>query len=160
MDKRKAVAKLKDTLKRTLKVFGWSPKLLSKGYAPGKWTARQILAHLTQCELVFLTRMHFILAEDNPPVVPFDQDAWMRRFDPAAGDVRPLRDSYRMLREVFIDIAKSASDADFARRARHPENPDYTLGYVVNYLAEHNERHLGQLDAIKAGRSWSAEVGG
>jgi len=155
VDRTQALSDLRSTLKRTLAAFAWSGRILGRSYGPGKWTGRQILAHLTQCELVFLTRLHYLLGEENPAIVPFDQDAWMKRFDPKDADVKPLKESFRMLREVFIDIAKSMSDAEYARRGRHPEHADYTAEYLVIHAAEHNARHLEQLDAIKAGRSWA-----
>ena len=44
--------------------------------APGKWTARQIVAHLADTELVAGDRFRRTIAEDNPALVAFDQDRW------------------------------------------------------------------------------------
>ena len=40
-------------------VRGWSSAEFERSYAPGKWSARQILAHLAQFEMVFATRLRF-----------------------------------------------------------------------------------------------------
>ena len=42
--------------------------------APGKWSARQIIAHVADAELVAAHRFRQILAEDNPTLIAFDQD--------------------------------------------------------------------------------------
>ena len=39
-----------------------SDKVSERSYAPGKWSARQLLVHLAQSEIVFATRLRFALA--------------------------------------------------------------------------------------------------
>ena len=47
-------------------------------YAPasGSWTIRQVVAHVADSELVGAHRLRLVLAEDNPTLTAFDQDAW------------------------------------------------------------------------------------
>jgi hypothetical protein len=52
---------------------GWSP-------APGKWSAREILCHLADCEIVFAFRLRQTLAQANHVIQPFDQDDWARSY--------------------------------------------------------------------------------
>ena len=40
--------------------------------APGKWTIRQILAHLADAETVGAFRLRAVIAEDNPTLSAFD----------------------------------------------------------------------------------------
>ena len=55
----------------------WSGADFDRSYAPGKWSARRILAHLAQAELALGTRVRFALAEDNDQAQAFNQDDWM-----------------------------------------------------------------------------------
>ena len=57
-----------------------SPDGLERSYAPGKWTARQILCHLADCEIAFSFRLRQALAEPNHVIQPFDQDEWARLY--------------------------------------------------------------------------------
>ena len=50
---------------------------LERSYAPGKWTARQLLVHLAQTELAFGVRARMALTADDYVVQPFDQDRWL-----------------------------------------------------------------------------------
>ena len=43
--------------------------------APGKWSIRQIIAHLADSEMVGAHRMRAVIAEDNPTLTGFDQNA-------------------------------------------------------------------------------------
>src|ERR1700685_2126077 len=49
--------------------------------APGKWSAREILCHLADCEIVFAFRFRQALAEDYHVIQPFDQDRWAAVYD-------------------------------------------------------------------------------
>ena len=156
MDKKKILDRLKRAKARTLAAFGWDRKLLSTSYAAGKWTAREVLAHLSDSELVFVGRLRFMLAEENPVVQPWDANRWATKFSYRKGDLKTLRETYALMRATFIDLIKGADAADFARPGRHPEHPQYTVGFMAEYMLKHNEHHLEQLDAIRAGRTWSA----
>src|SRR5712691_10478382 len=57
----------------------WTPQQFEGTYAPGKWSARQILTHLAQTELALGTRARMALSTPNYVAQPFDQDAWMTR---------------------------------------------------------------------------------
>lgn len=155
MDKNEALRGLTETMERTVAAFGWPAETLGRSYGPGKWTARQILGHLTDCELHFLTRLRFVLAETEPSIVPFDQDAWARRFRYEAQDPGLMRDLFRALRGSFIEVVRGASEADLRRRGRHPEKAEYSAAYIVEHSIEHHRRHLEQMDAIREGRTWA-----
>src|SRR4051812_38396939 len=44
--------------------------------APGKWSVRDIICHLADCEVVFAFRLRQALAEHHHIIQPFDQDKW------------------------------------------------------------------------------------
>src|SRR6476469_5931414 len=51
-----------------------------KTYARGKWSAREILCHLADCEIAFGFRLRQTLAEPNHVIQPFDQELWARHY--------------------------------------------------------------------------------
>ena len=46
-------------------VESWNEQDFERSYAPGKWPARKILAHLAQAELALTTRARFALTVEN-----------------------------------------------------------------------------------------------
>jgi uncharacterized damage-inducible protein DinB len=154
MDKRRILERLKKSQARTLAACRWGRKLLATSYGAGKWTAREVLAHLADSELVFLTRLRFMLAEENPPVASWDADHWASTFSYRTADLADVRDTYALMRRTFLKLYKAADERDLARGGRHPEYPNYTVGRLAEYMLRHNEHHLTQLDAIKAGKAW------
>ncbi len=49
--------------------------------APGKWSAREILCHLADCEIVFAFRLRQTLAQPGHVIQPFDQEQWAARYE-------------------------------------------------------------------------------
>src|SRR5215212_714421 len=63
----------------------WPPAHFERSYAPGKWTARQILIHLAQTEIALGNRARMALATPNYTAQAFDQDAWIVKEAGGAG---------------------------------------------------------------------------
>src|SRR5437764_13987322 len=63
-------AKLRDLMN------AFAPEKLNVAPAPGKWSVRDVLSHLADCEVVFAFRLRQALAEDEHVIQPFDQDKW------------------------------------------------------------------------------------
>ncbi len=66
--------------------------------APGKWSIREITAHLADTELVAGHRFRQLIAEDNPTLVAFDQNAWARNLGYRTRKIKTSLDSFRRLR--------------------------------------------------------------
>jgi hypothetical protein len=58
---------------------GWPRERFERSYAPGKWSARQILTHLAQTELALGTRARMALTTAAYVAQVFDQDTWIGR---------------------------------------------------------------------------------
>lgn len=154
MNKSEILAALSGSMERTLAAFDWDAATLARSYGAGKWNGKQILGHLVDCELNFLLRVKFILAESEPPIVPFEENEWARRFQYQDQETVLLKDTYRILRQNLIAVVRGAAEADLERAGKHPQRPGYTAGFAASHAAGHNAHHLEQLDAIKAEKTW------
>jgi len=111
--------------------------------APGRWSAAEIVCHLTDCELVFGFRLRQTLAEDNPTIQPFDQDKWARIYKgvPASLALEALSG----LRKWNLQMIKRMLPTATERKMTHPERGTMTFRAVVETMAGHDLNHLGQL---------------
>jgi len=77
---REPIAALRETTSRIGAIAGgWASADFERSYAPGKWSARQLLIHLAQTELALGTRARMALTTPNYSAQSFDQDQWIAR---------------------------------------------------------------------------------
>jgi uncharacterized damage-inducible protein DinB len=125
------------------------PDGLNRPYAPGKWTARQILAHLAHVELTFGTRFRQAVTLDKYVVEPFDQDQWMAREPlPEGNDVI---EALCGLRQWNLAFFRSLTPAEQARTFQHPERGTLSVGWLLELMAGHDLNHLAQIEMIASG---------
>ncbi len=131
---------------RTL-VEKWHPVRWEQSYAPGKWSARRVIVHLTQTELALTTRVRFAASQEGYVAQPFNQDAWLAIDDHADG--LTALDAYTALRRLNVAMFKGMTPAQRQRTFTHPEYGDLTSDWVAAQLAGHDIHHLKQLQTIK-----------
>jgi hypothetical protein len=119
---------------------------LSRSWGPGKWTGKQILAHLADAEVGVGFRIRQVLSEDNHRIQPFDEGAWARRYDDV--DHEAALASFLSLRRWNVELIRKLGPRDLEREAFHPERGPETLGTIVRLLAGHDLNHLAQLERL------------
>jgi hypothetical protein len=140
---------LRDTAERIQQlVASWSDDAFERSYAPGKWSARQILLHLVQTELALSTRARYALAQSGYTAQPFSQDDWMPIDD--AADARTALAAYTSLRGLNLAMWKRLTKEQVERAFSHPEYGDLTVGWIIAQMAGHDIHHWKQLQAIHA----------
>jgi len=122
------------------------PDGLERSLAPGKWVAREIVAHLADCEIAFGFRLRQALAEPHHMIQPFDQDAWAAPYAklPAADALA----TFAALRKWNLVLFSSLNEEQFERPVLHPERGEMTFRTIVETMAGHDLNHLRQLEQI------------
>src|SRR5215831_8027738 len=100
-------------------VFGEEEDFIT---APGKWSIREIIAHLADSELVGAHRMRLVIAQDNPTLTAFDQDAWTKNLDYSRRKPKQSLETFRRLRAENHELLKELPPAAFDRQGTHTEN--------------------------------------
>ena len=92
---------------------------------PGEWSILECLGHMADSELVTSARYRWVLAENEPPLVGFDQDAWATRLDHCGDDLSTLLDYFSVLRRANVILWRRTPVADRSRVGIHAERgPD------------------------------------
>ena len=117
---------------------------------PDKWSPIQIVAHLADVELVYGYRMRQVLAEAHPTFAPIDQNAWAKRFRYQEAALADKLELFRTARKATLSLLELAAPEDMERKGFHPEyQKHYTLGDLVQILANHDANHIGQIERLK-----------
>jgi hypothetical protein len=127
-----------------------TPEQIEAPIAPGKWSVREIVAHLADCELVFSFRLRQVLATENPgppaAIQPFDQDAWATRY--ANYDLPAGLELFRAARGWNLKLIGGLDPIEFDREGFHPERGLMTFQTIVETMAGHDLNHLQQLQKL------------
>jgi hypothetical protein len=118
---------------------------VNRPLAPGKWSPREIVTHLADCEIAHAFRYRQALAEENPVVQPWDQELWAREY--SAYDTEHALRAFAALREWNVALIRSLTPEKIARPAKHPERGDITVRELIETAAGHDINHLQQLEA-------------
>jgi hypothetical protein len=144
---REPVAALRETTARIGELARrFSAADFERSYAPGKWSARQILTHLAQTELALGTRARHALTTPNYAAQSFDQDKWMAR--ESALDGRAALDAFLALAAMNHALFASLSPSDRETTLSHPEYGALSVDWIVHQMAGHQIHHLKQLEEI------------
>ena len=122
------------------------PEQANAERARGKWSAREILCHLADCEMVFAFRLRQTLAEDNHVIQPFDQEKWAETYD--AYSLKDALTILRAARNWNLALLRFLPYEVHPKSVTHPERGAMTFYTIVETMAGHDLNHLGQLEAI------------
>lgn len=147
------IDELERTRAETLGRFDLIGPDLDERYAPGKWTVRQILHHLSDAETVLFDRIRRVVSEPRQVIWAFDQDAWAMGLgyeDRPLDLSRGLYDATRAGVMYYADLHYDGSDdIEFV----HSETGVRTLRDELEKVAWHNRHHLEQIERALAGRA-------
>ena len=150
LDGRDPIPVLSSTAERIRELTsGRSSEEVDTPPAPGKWSMREIVAHLADCETVFSFRLRQAMAEESPIMQPFDQQAWATRYN--AYRLGPALALFQAAREWNLLWLATLSEDDRNRATAHPERGAMTLWTIVETMAGHDLNHLQQLERLQPG---------
>jgi hypothetical protein len=122
---------------------------------PGEWSALECLGHIVDSELVVSGRYRWILAEDRPEIVGYDQDQWVSGLGHATDDPAELIALFEALRTANLALWSRRPTPDHDRVGIHRERGPESYGLLFHLAGGHDRVHLAQaraaLDAV-AGR--------
>ncbi len=118
-------------------------------YAPGKWTVRQIMVHVSQWEMIFGVRLLCAVGVPGYVVQPVDQDQLMGP-DHDVIDGATAWAGFEGARKMNLAFAGSLTAADRQRKVHHSELGEIDVEFILVTLAGHGVHHLKQLQPIAA----------
>ena len=127
---------------------GLSRRALTAQPAPGKWSVGQILAHLSEIELLFAYRIRVILEQDRPALLGMDQDVWARNSRYEGLDPFESLEMFRALRRANVGLLSGLSPRALGRAGIHSQMGRVTIRRITELLAGHDLNHRRQVDAI------------
>jgi hypothetical protein len=98
-----------------------------------------------------------MIAEDNPTVEAYDQNAWAERLDYSKRKPSQSLETFRRIRQDNYELLRGLSPEAFQRTGNHTKRGVVSLLDQVKIFANHPESHAQQIrrvrDAFKAKRT-------
>jgi hypothetical protein len=114
-------------------------------YAPGKWTAKEVLGHLCDTERIFAYRALRIARADQTPMEGFEQDDYVRNGPFAHSPISDLIEDYIAVRRATISLLRSLDEPAWQRRGIANKN-EVTVRALAYIIAGHELHHRRMLE--------------
>lgn len=109
-------------------------ELANYKYAPGKWSIKELLAHINDSERVFAYRALVCIRMDDQITLPnMDENLYAKNRDVSKIEFNELIEEFKILRQSTIYLFKGISEKQYKFRAKSSSG-DITakaLGYAI-----------------------------
>jgi uncharacterized damage-inducible protein DinB len=108
----------------------------------GKWSTREVVAHLADCEPVYADRMKRVIAEDRPTFFGLNPDAFASRLAYSARDMNEELALIESVRRHVARILRTLPAGDFERLGNHSVDGPVTLETLLRRITNHIPHHI------------------
>jgi hypothetical protein len=118
--------------------------------ADEEWSVVELLGHMTDSELVTSARYRWVLAEPEPALQGYDQEAWTDTFNHRSDDPDLLLTLFGALRIANLDLWERTAPEERSRFGIHAERGPESFELLFKLQAGHGRVHLAQARAALA----------
>ncbi len=115
------------------------------------WSLIELICHLRDSAQEDGTRIRRLVEEDNPTLVPYDQEEWARDRNYQGDDVRKALTAMRAMVSGLAYQLENLSDDQWSRAGSHPERGAVTIASIATQCANHDGDHLAQMREVREG---------
>ncbi len=119
--------------------------------APGEWSLKEIIGHLSDVERVFAYRAHRFARHDATPLSGFEQDDYVRAAGYNARTLADLVDEWTLLRQVSTHLFRTLRPEDWLRRGQS-STAAFSVRAIAYILVGHANGHLTDIATQYLGR--------
>jgi len=124
-----------------LQTRAFIPKREEFRYAPGKWSVRQVLGHVTDAERVFGFRAFCFSRGDENALPCFEQDDYVARASFDRCSLADLVQEFGQVREANLIVLRRLDDAAWRRMGTASGHP-VSVRALAYIMAGHVRHHL------------------
>jgi hypothetical protein len=127
--------------------------LLRTRPAQREWSVIEVLGHMLDAEIISSARYRWVIAENQPPLIGYDQDLWVDALGYNQSDPVELLATFDALRTANLALWRRSSREQRARDGMHSERGPESFDLMFRLIAGHSRFHLDQmrrtLDAVR-----------
>ena len=109
-------------------------------YAPGKWSVKEVVGHLSDAERIFSYRAMRIARGDTTPLASFEQEDYIRGANFTERTLADLSEEFSLIRAASMALFRSLSDEAWSKRGTASIN-EVTVRALAYIIAGHELHH-------------------
>lgn len=109
-------------------------------YAPGKWSAKEVLGHVCDTERIFAYRALRISRGDSTPLAGFEQDDYIRNGPFAQRPLAEIIEDYIAVRRATLTLFRNLDEQAWLRRGI-ANNNEVSVRAIAYTMAGHELHH-------------------
>jgi hypothetical protein len=129
-------------------VAGAAPAELDARPFEGEWTVREIAHHLCDGELNSAIRIRRLIAEDEPVLAGYDENAFARLLHYGKREIAPSLAAMRAARDATYGLLLALTEDEWRRTGTHTEQGPYSVGAWLRDYANHPHDHAQQASRV------------
>ena len=126
-----------------------TPEELEAKPSAAAWSAREIVHHLADSEMIAAVRFRRLLAEERPTFEPRDQDVFARRLHYDRPHELSL-ELFKAARESTGELMNCLSEAEWLREGTHTKYGRFGLDTWLKIYGPHAHRHADQIRVARS----------
>jgi hypothetical protein len=126
-------------------IAGIPAERLHQHPAPDRWSVAEILAHLSETEIVSSWRYRQMIEHDGAPLPSYDQDLWEALGEYSSRDPEKSLQVFQSLREANLRMFDRLSPEQWQRHGIHAERGRMSVADLAHQVAGHDINHIEQI---------------
>lgn len=114
-----------------------------------KWSIHQILIHVTDSEVSSTSRLKKVLAEEEPILISFDQNAWANNLGYDLLDREQYLLLFKLLRSSMQTILDNLTSEQSERVGVYVDQGRFTFKQLLEYRVQHVRDHIAQIERVR-----------
>jgi hypothetical protein len=109
------------------------------------WSAREVLQHLLEDEILFATRVRAAIADPGSTILPLDPERYQANLSYALVPDQVLLDALVALHMVNVGLLRALPGDAWDRTVLHPEAGDQSVASIATVFGDHVADHLSDI---------------
>jgi hypothetical protein len=131
-------------------IDGLDPSRLNRRKPGEDWSIRDIVLHLGDAELVRAVRLRYLIAEEEPVVLSFDEERWKRRLHYLFRDVEAGLALFELTVFTSAELLEQCDAAAFERTGKRSDGSPVRVRDLLEAGVVHVKEHLAQIAEFRA----------
>jgi hypothetical protein len=113
----------------------------------GGWSARQVLQHLLEDEILFSSRMRAAIADPGSTILSFDAKRYQTNLSYALVPDEVLIEALVSMRTVNVGLLRALPDDAWEQTVVHAEAGDQSVEFISTMFGDHIADHLRDVES-------------